>query len=218
MPARRGNDRCRPVPLACRRVTPGRGNRRQSRRLACADCGAPSRARPLLPIHHVAIAACGKRVLGSCPDGPGGERGGGTSGGGGSSWAGCVCRGPAKTAQRGFSRTPLHAGKSRRREEIGTGFASGDAKPAVCQRLLCEHARAAATRHDEPWRRGGEGLAASSTRDLCRTLPPRATAHFTLSVHMKTCRARRQCDPRRQAASSVRSHASQSASRDIRVR
>jgi hypothetical protein len=120
-------------------------------------------------------------VLGSCPDGPGGERGGGTSGGGGSSWAGCVCRGPAKTAQCGFRRTPLHAGKSRRREENGIGFASGDAKRAVCQRLLCEHARAAATRHDEPWRRGGEGLSASSTRDLCRTLPPRPTTHFTPS-------------------------------------
>jgi hypothetical protein len=118
-------------------------------------------------------------------DGPGGVRGGGTSGGGGSSWADCVCRGPAKTAQRGFRRTPLHAGKSRRREENGIGFASGDAKATVCQRLLCEHARAAATRHDEPWRRGGEGLPASSTRDLCRTLPPRATTHFAPSRSRK---------------------------------
>jgi len=36
-----------------------------------------------------------------------------------------VCRGPASTAQRGFSRFPRHAGQSRRREENGIGSRRG---------------------------------------------------------------------------------------------
>jgi hypothetical protein len=69
---------------------------------------------------------------------------------------------------------------SRRQESKAGGErkleASGDAKATVCQRLLREHACAAATRHDEPERRGDKGPTALTRGTFAA--PSRRGLHF----------------------------------------
>jgi hypothetical protein len=126
---------------------------------AIPGLGAPghsrhSRARALLPIYRAAQAACGSRVLGSCPRCPGGMKRRGNLGRRGFVVGRLCVQGTSVDRATRLQPVPT----SRRSESKAGGernrIASGDAKRAVCQRLLREHACAAATRHDEPSRRG----------------------------------------------------------------
>lgn len=119
-----------------------------------------------------------REVSRSCP---GGVSDGGTSGGGGSSWAGCVCRGPASTAQRGFCFSPRHAGMGCQREENGCSRHRGMRKsPSAGNFCVSMHARRPPATTN--LRGGASGVRQRPpTRDSCRTLPPRAPRPFAPS-------------------------------------
>lgn len=137
----------------------------KSRPLAGAPQPGPARARALLPLVRVARHHRGVGPWGDGPASSGAKRRV-NLGGGGSSWAGCVCRGSGNVRAMRLSARPTPA-KSQveggRRVSLGT---SGDDREDALPEISSGHADMAATRHDEPRRRGDRSPSASTDAGL----------------------------------------------------